>query len=137
MTLLSRSSLLRPVSVAALCSALAPCVATGAIPTKNKPYAFQVRITLSEKAAATLKRLNEGMVISGSYSGDPQPSANGKPTRLAGSGWASRTWRYRQAGDRRCLRPACKARPRRLDSRTNPAERECLFGAAQRDRPTS
>jgi hypothetical protein len=34
-----------------------------------------VRITLSDKAAATLKRLNEGIVISASYSGDPKSSA--------------------------------------------------------------
>lgn len=42
---------------------------------KGEPYAFQVQITLSDKAAATLKRLNEGIVISASYSGDPKPSA--------------------------------------------------------------
>jgi hypothetical protein len=74
-TLLSRGSLLRAVSVAALCFAIAPNVSSGAVRTKGEPYAFQVRITLSDKAAASLKRLNEGVVISASYSGDPRPSA--------------------------------------------------------------
>jgi hypothetical protein len=67
--------LLRSASVAALCLAIAPVISTGAIRTRNEPYAFQVRITLSDKAAATLKRLDEGIVISASYSGDPKPSA--------------------------------------------------------------
>ena len=71
----SRSSLLRAVPIAALCLALAPAVTTGAVRTKSEPYAFQVRITLSDRAAATLKRLNEGVVISASYSGDPKSSA--------------------------------------------------------------
>jgi hypothetical protein len=71
----ARDSLLRLASVAALFFALAPAVATGAVRTKSEPYAFQVRITLSDKAAATLKRLNEGIVISASYSGAPKPSA--------------------------------------------------------------
>lgn len=66
---------LRSASIAALCLALAPAISTGAVRTKSEPYAFQVRITLSDKAAATLKRLNEGVVISASYSGDPKPSA--------------------------------------------------------------
>lgn len=71
----SRSSLLLSVSIAALCLASAPAFSTGAVPTKSEPYAVQVRITLSDKAAATLKRLNEGIVISASYAGNPKPSA--------------------------------------------------------------
>lgn len=72
----ARSSLLRLAPVAALFFPLAPVVPTGAVPTKSEPYAFQVRITLSDKAAATLKRTNEGIVISASYSGNPKPSAS-------------------------------------------------------------
>jgi hypothetical protein len=75
MKLLSRGALLRSIAVAALCFAIGPAVSTGAVRTKSEPYAVQVRITLSDKAAATLKRLNEGLVISASYSGDPKPSA--------------------------------------------------------------
>ncbi len=71
----ARSPLPRLAPVAALFFALGPAMATGAVPTKSEPYAFQVQITLSDKAAATLKRLNEGIVISASYSGDPKPSA--------------------------------------------------------------
>jgi hypothetical protein len=69
------SSLRRTTVIAALCLAITPALASGAVRTKSEPYAFQVRITLSDKAAATLKRLNEGIVISASYSGDPKPSA--------------------------------------------------------------
>jgi hypothetical protein len=65
----------RTTAIAALCLVITPAVTTGAVRTKSEPYAFQVRITLSDKAAATLKRLNEGIVISASYSGDPKPSA--------------------------------------------------------------
>jgi hypothetical protein len=67
--------LARSISFIALCLMLAPRVTIGAVPTASEPYAFQVRVTLSDKAAATLKRLNEGVVISASYSGDPRPSA--------------------------------------------------------------
>jgi hypothetical protein len=59
----------------ALCCGVPLTLAAGAPRTKSEPYAFQVRITLSDKAAVTLKRLNEGVVISASYSGDPKPSA--------------------------------------------------------------
>ena len=58
-----------------LCFASTPAITKGTSRTASEPYAFQVRITLSDKAAATLKRLNEGVVISASYSGDPKPSA--------------------------------------------------------------
>lgn len=74
-TLLSRGYALRSVSVAALFFAIAPAVTTGAVRTASEPYAFQVRVTLSDNAAAPLKRLNEGIVVSASYSGDPRPSA--------------------------------------------------------------
>ena len=66
---------MRTLSITALCLALVPAVTTGAARTKSEPYALQVRVTLSDKAAATLKRLDEGIVISASYSGDPKPSA--------------------------------------------------------------
>ncbi|HEY3990426.1 MAG TPA: hypothetical protein VGM02_14085 [Acidobacteriaceae bacterium] len=59
----------------ALCFGVPLTLSAGSPHTKNEPYAFQVRITLSDKAAATLKRLDEGIVISASYSGDPKPSA--------------------------------------------------------------
>jgi len=65
----------RSISIVALCLMLAPRVTIGAIRTASDPYAFQVRVTLSDKAAATLKRLNEGIVISAAYSGDPRPAA--------------------------------------------------------------
>jgi hypothetical protein len=59
----------------ALCFGVPLTLSAGAPRTKSEPYAFQVRITLSDKAAATLKSLNEGIVISASYSGGPKPSA--------------------------------------------------------------
>ena len=71
----SRGPQLRAIAIAALCLTLAPAVSTGALRTKSEPYAFQVQITLSGKAAATLKRLHEGIVISADYSGDPKLSA--------------------------------------------------------------
>jgi len=38
-------------------------------------FAFTVRITLSPKAAATLARTSEAIVVSATYSGDPTPTA--------------------------------------------------------------
>ena len=38
-------------------------------------FGFTVQITLSPKAAATLARTSEGMVVSATYSGDPIPAA--------------------------------------------------------------
>jgi hypothetical protein len=73
--LVSCGSLLRFVSFAVLSITLAPAVTTGAVRSKSEPYAFQVQVTLSAKAASTLKRLNEGVVISADYSGDPKASA--------------------------------------------------------------
>lgn len=67
--------LLRSVAAAVLCLMIGPAAGSGAVPTRSEPYAFQVRITLSEKAAATLNRLREGIVISAAYSGQPKPSA--------------------------------------------------------------
>jgi hypothetical protein len=61
--------------VALLCFAVAPCFAADPVHTANEPFAFQVRISLSEKAAATLQHLDEGIVISASYSGQPRSSA--------------------------------------------------------------
>jgi hypothetical protein len=66
---------LRSVAIAALCFASTPAITKGTSRTASEPYAFQVRISLSDKALATLKRLNDGIVISASYSGDPRPSA--------------------------------------------------------------
>jgi hypothetical protein len=60
---------------ALLCFACVPCISAGPIPTTSEPFAFQVKVSLSEKAAATLQHLNEGIVISASYSGKPRPSA--------------------------------------------------------------
>ena len=74
MKLLSCMSL-RQIAIAALCLASTPAIATSTSRTASEPYSFQVRISLSEKALATLKRLDEGIVISASYSGEPRPSA--------------------------------------------------------------
>jgi hypothetical protein len=61
--------------VALLCFAVAPCFAADPVHTASEPFAFQVRVSLSEKAAATLQHLDEGIVISASYSGKPRSSA--------------------------------------------------------------
>jgi hypothetical protein len=42
----------------------------------TEDFSFDVHISLSERAAAKLIALSEGMVISASYSGDPVPAAN-------------------------------------------------------------
>jgi hypothetical protein len=58
-----------------LCLAFALAVSAGSVRTASEPFAFQVSVTLSPQAAATLRRLDEGIVISASYSGNPRPSA--------------------------------------------------------------
>ena len=60
---------------ALLCFACGPWISAEPVRTASEPYAFQVRVSLSEKAAATLQHRNEGIVISASYSGKPRPSA--------------------------------------------------------------
>ena len=71
----SRISGPRWTFAALLCFACAPCISAGPVRTASEPYAFQVRVSLSEKAAATLQHRNEGIVISASYSGKPRSSA--------------------------------------------------------------
>jgi hypothetical protein len=41
----------------------------------EESLAFSVDITLSQKAAAKLAALHEGIIVSASYSGDPAPGA--------------------------------------------------------------
>lgn len=43
--------------------------------TAGNGYAFTVAITLSQKAAARLDAMHEGIIVSASYSGDPAPGA--------------------------------------------------------------
>ena len=71
----SRMCVPRWTFAALLCSACAPWISAEPVRTPSEPYAFQVSVSLSEKAAATLQHLNEGIVISASYSGKPRPSA--------------------------------------------------------------
>jgi hypothetical protein len=61
--------------LALLCFAFASCISAAPVHTASEPFAFQVRVSLSDKAAATLQHLNEGIVISAWYSGNPRPSA--------------------------------------------------------------
>jgi len=61
--------------LALLCLALAPSISAGPVHTASEPFAFQVRVSLSDRAAATLQHLDEGIVISASYSGKPRSSA--------------------------------------------------------------
>jgi hypothetical protein len=71
----SRTNWSRSTLVALLGFAVAPCFAADPAHTASEPFAFQVRVSLSEKAAATLQHLDEGIVISASYSGEPRSSA--------------------------------------------------------------
>jgi hypothetical protein len=71
-----------PVSILAL-------LLTAAQPLRaqeQKPviFAFDVEISLSDRAAARLKIRNESIVVSAYYSGDPKPSA-GKHTNQIGT----------------------------------------------------
>jgi hypothetical protein len=61
--------------ISLLCLAFAPGISAGPVHTASEPFAFQVRVSLSERAAATLHHLDEGIVISASYSGKPRASA--------------------------------------------------------------
>jgi hypothetical protein len=71
----SRMNWPRSTLVALLCFAVAPCFAADPVHTASEPFAFQVKVSLSAKAAATLQHRDEGIVISASYSGKPRPSA--------------------------------------------------------------
>lgn len=71
----SRTNWSRWILVAVLCFTVVPCFAADPAHTANEPFAFQVKVSLSEKAAATLQHLDEGIVISASYSGKPRSSA--------------------------------------------------------------
>ena len=71
----SRISGPRWTFAALLCLAFVLSISAEPVRTPSEPYAFQVSVSLSEKAAATLQHLDEGIVISASYSGKPRSSA--------------------------------------------------------------
>ena len=45
-------------------------------------FAFDVAVTLSDKAAARLKMRNESIIVSADYSGDPKPGAEGRANQI-------------------------------------------------------
>jgi hypothetical protein len=74
-TFTSRMLRARWALVTLLSLALTRCISAGTIRTASEPFAFQVKVSLSEKAFSTLQHRKEGIVISASYSGNPRPSA--------------------------------------------------------------
>ncbi len=65
---------LRRLFLGLICGAMLSASSSSAQTTENG-FAFDVRISLSAKAAAKLAALSEGIIVSASYSGTPTPSA--------------------------------------------------------------
>lgn len=70
-----RAFLPRRLMGGTLFASVALLLSTVPLRAAEDPFAFAVQITLSAKAAATLARTSEGMIVSASYAGEPLPTA--------------------------------------------------------------
>lgn len=64
----------RQIYLRLLTSTILLVSATVCAPASESKYAFKVQVSFSEKAAAKLHALSEGIIISATYAGDPLPS---------------------------------------------------------------
>jgi hypothetical protein len=71
----TRSSRARRLRHALLLACGGILLSSAPLHASENQFAFTVRITLSPRAAATLAKTSEGMIVSASYSGEPLPSA--------------------------------------------------------------